>query len=515
MTDRRRPESLDVDTLLRVDVQNELQRVAEAQLEGSWQIPAELVRRAIAAEATQVDVDIRSGARRAAVSVRDDGQPISSTELERLVMLLDRGREEKARHHALTELEEHGGAAWIALAGLHPRRLQIISRDLELVYERHDARDEIALRRVSPQEGTRVILEAPLDVPQASQWLLSACRFAPVPVSLRGHRIPRGFSNTLIARKLGKNLRGAVALLRDGDIATIWLLHHGIVLGHLTLPECMPFEAGIEVPVETLSAADAREAAQPLLESVRAAAAQLARLAGKEASDWPPQAVARLRQLVLEGLVREPTREELHRVRAFPVLVERGQQRQLHSIAELRVHSTLVALFPKQSPTRFSLPDEPVVILDPQERGPFTEITGLALVPPPSRIAARTLFANLRLGLRRLVDRISRLRSQLPGAPRPIDIASLNDQEARFIQQLRTALEPDELEPVLCAGAGTIRQREGRLLLPRRNVVVQRAMERIDQSERWLYPATVALLDGRSLPSTTLRKAWLHALGLR
>ena len=45
-----------IDELLTIDAESELRKLAEATLEGPWQAPAELVRRALAAGARRVDV---------------------------------------------------------------------------------------------------------------------------------------------------------------------------------------------------------------------------------------------------------------------------------------------------------------------------------------------------------------------------------------------------------------------------------------------------------------------------
>ena len=50
--------SVDLRELLRIDIEAELRKLTVAQLPGPWQLPAELVRRAIRAGASEIDVEL-------------------------------------------------------------------------------------------------------------------------------------------------------------------------------------------------------------------------------------------------------------------------------------------------------------------------------------------------------------------------------------------------------------------------------------------------------------------------
>lgn len=49
---------IDVSGLLTIDVASELRKLSLAQIQGPWQLPSELVRRALRDGATQVEVDL-------------------------------------------------------------------------------------------------------------------------------------------------------------------------------------------------------------------------------------------------------------------------------------------------------------------------------------------------------------------------------------------------------------------------------------------------------------------------
>lgn len=490
-------EHLDIDRLLRVDVANELQRVAEAQLEGSWQIPTELVRRALASRARTVQVEVRRGLLR----IADDGDGVLPRHLECLAQLLDSSRPPTERHQALIELEASDGAVWIALAGLHPRSLTITSASGSL---RLDG-TAMQLTQGGASGGTRIELRTSgVDAQRAGQWLRSACRFADARISLQGSPIERGFRSALCTTELAEPLNGSIALPDSGDTATVWLLSHGIVLGHLSLPECIPFEAALNVSTGgSLSAADAREAARPHLESLKEAAAWLAQSVA--ASDSAVHVRPRLRKLVLEGLIREPGRSTLRAARVFEALVESHPK--WLSLSDLGGAMSACVLFPSQKPERFALGDQPVLLLTPTERGPFTEVSGLALVAPQRRNASRTLMARLRLLVRRLADGARRLAGRLRAGAKPVAPEQLRPEESQLLQQLETALR---VQPVFCEGAGRIRRTGRRLYLPRQNALVRAAIERVSESPTWLYPVGMALLQGRETPQPGVRARWLR-----
>ena len=72
--------AVDIGALLTIDVDAELRKLATAQLQGPWQIPAELVRRSMAAGASRVDVSFS----RRRVRVEDDGRVIDVAQAQAL-----------------------------------------------------------------------------------------------------------------------------------------------------------------------------------------------------------------------------------------------------------------------------------------------------------------------------------------------------------------------------------------------------------------------------------------------
>jgi hypothetical protein len=98
-------------------------------------------------------------------------------------------------------------------------------------------------------------------------------------------------------------LRGRLAIPSEGETAHAWLLEHGIVTGHVAIPDAPCFEAALELGSDATdgSAARLREALQPhVLTVVDQAVALLVRMA-QQASTLPEPARARLARLLLQS----------------------------------------------------------------------------------------------------------------------------------------------------------------------------------------------------------------------
>ncbi|MCA9686888.1 MAG: hypothetical protein KC457_32280, partial [Myxococcales bacterium] len=189
-------ERLDVGSLLTIDVESELRKLTQAQLQGPWQLPAELVRRALRGGATRIEVELG----RSRLSVRSEGDCISYEVLRELAALLDDKRQPERRHRALSTLERLGALSLLGLVGLEPGSLQIATpagsdsqHPLGLEWKRGSA---VVLQRFSPPgpRQTEIILRgAKLDRTRAREWLIAVARHAPAPIIVDGRPlIPEG-----------------------------------------------------------------------------------------------------------------------------------------------------------------------------------------------------------------------------------------------------------------------------------------------------------------------------------
>lgn len=515
--------TIDLGGLLTIDVASELRKLAGAQIQGPWQIPAELVRRALRASARTVDVRIE----RSGVIVSDDGGPIPPRMLEWTATLLDERRSNADRHQALTALEEHGGLVFLVIAGLRPKYLRVATRSAseEVVLEwGASGTAKLSRTRTSSPPGTEVGLRAPsLDRRQIDQWLNNVCRFAPGQIRVDGKKIPHGFERAAVHGALNGPLRGRIAIPTEGETAHVWLLEHGLVSGHLTVPDAPCFEAAVELgsAATDLNPARLREQVTPHVAALVERAAGLLATLGQRSSALPEKLRARTARLLLAALRKRVAVERLITVPIFRVVDGGGSG--FADLAELKEACqrsptgvrTLTALYPSQKAERFALGSSKVLVADTTERCRLAELINVRFRPPDSRDTAGSLSAMVKRGLDAMGRGLGRVGSRLrhPLTSSPLPDGMLESAELNLISGLREHIcegpRNDVRDCFIAKGGGPIRTSDGQLLLPRSNPTVRAAVRAVHHDPKWLYPAALALLDGRGLPSSKARARWL------
>lgn len=516
---------IDVGGLLTIDVASELRKLSLAQLQGPWQLPSELVRRALRDGATRVEVDLA----RHRAEVRDNGRGVPETHLEWTSVLLDRRRSNGERHAALTALEATGELVLLMLAGLEPRTLQIRSarggRVVCLAFQRGRT-PWITIDATPESDSTVVVVQhAELDRRRAAEWLAGAARFSPASVLVDGKPVDVGFQGTFGPRSLSDPLRGRVAIPLEGDTAHVWLLEHGLVTGHVAVPEAPCFEAAVELGDSArteLSAASLREAMKPHVETlVRQAMGSLVHVA-RDVSVYPEHARRRLTRLVLQAMRRRLLMPSMARVPVFRVVDGTGERSvDMMTLREEVMRSgterVLLALYPSQPPERYALNQGMVLVADETERSLLAELFGLRFRAPDLRDDAHGLFAawrrlvygTLRGGARML----DLLRHPLRRPALPED--RLAPDERNFLHALRshTLGGPRVVSELhMCEGKGPPRrtaESPPQLLLPRDNPVVKACVQAVARDPAWVYPAWLAMLDGHALPPRSARQRWV------
>lgn len=528
--------AIDVRSLLTIDVDAELRKLATAQLQGPWQIPAELVRRSLSSGAGKVE--LRLGRNR--VSVVDDGGPIPGTSLASLAVLLDPRAPTDARHRALLDLEEAGSVALLALGGLEIESLELRSGD--------GAGEEIGLelRRGRPPRlergkrggprGTRVTLVAEgLDPGRARSWLADVARFAGGAVSVNGEAIADGLEDYLVSAPVRlsladeRTLEGHLAIPRSGDTPRLWLLQHGLVATHQGLTKSPTFDAILELgPLAPprATAADLRELVAPLLGPMADEAARLMLRAAERLPTMGGDAQRRLLSLLLQSARLGRRRREIEAARLIPCMIGHGEPRAWRSIADLRRSAeadpagqgVIAALYPGQESDEVILGGPPVAILDAAARSTITELFGIRFRPPPRQLGGGARQGPLGDAWERLGDLVGGIAAALHlGIGPPLPDAVLSPAERLLVEHLRAVLPgtgPEApAEITFCRGRGPVRQTRGqprRLLLPRDNPEVKACARAVATNPAWVYPAGIVLLRGRALPSVGARSTWLR-----
>ncbi len=507
---------LDVHSLLQIDVAAELRKLAQAQLQGSWQVGAELVRRSIGAGAQRVEVETSRGR----LVARDDGGMLSRQVLEDLAALLDERAEPDRRHLALTRLEQGGFVALLAIAGLELRsvRIQTAVHEGGLLLQ-ISSEGTATLRRFEPpcSPGTEIELNGlRFDRAKTRSWIADVCRFAPVDVMLDGRALTPGLEHSMARAVLSEPLRGEVSIPPSGEVARVWLLMHGVVSTHVTVTSTPAFDAAVEMsglvaPLAT--AADLRESLERRLDLLLDQVAGILISLGGRLGELDPA----LRRRILQQLLRAAGRLRTKQIAALPIIPchdAHGEMR-LVSMVEMREQAgrgdgSVPVLLPSQDPRDFAIAER-VFVLEEHERAMLAELLELRFVTPRPAARRRGLGSRVR-------ERIGRWRRGLWSRAvglihpaRPIEESGMRGPERAAVRELARALGPEGPRPVLCHGAGPVREVRAELLMPRDNPQVQAALAGIARDPSWAYPAALALAAGERSPTRTARDQWLAA----
>ncbi|MBK9756986.1 MAG: hypothetical protein IPO88_26520 [Nannocystis sp.] len=534
--------TVDLRELLRIDIEAELRKLTVAQLQGPWQMPAELVRRAVRAGASEIDVKLGRGS----CSVRDDGPPLPVEQLRELAAMLDPSVPAERRHHALLALEAAGGLALLALAGLGATQLDLRAHSggkcRRLTWRANQGPPTLSEETdPSGPRGTELHLRgAEIDPTQARSWLRDVGRFVPGVLRLDGEVINTGLRNYLACERFALGPRGEpprvhghVAVAAQGEQARVWLLHGGVVATHLGLSAVPCFDAIVELggstPVQA-TAADLRAALQPHVTALADLGIGLLMHIARRLPELEAPAIqARILTLLLQALRTRRRLKELMQVPMLPCWTPHDPDARHAlparwlSLAELTNNRepgsklvgeapVILALYPEQNPADHALPDSPVLRLDAAERSALTELFGLRFrAPPPRSEGVGRLRARLRRGLRRVGQALAGTLRLGPGAPLPD--AALRPDERALLDNLRAVLPggPDSI--VLCAGHGAPQQHggpRGQLRVGRDHPDLLACLAAMRRGPAWTYPACLTLLAGHAMPASSARASWLR-----
>ncbi len=502
------------DIELKIDFAAALAKLAPAQLQGTWQLPTELTRLAIASGARSVELEIR----RSRLRLRAPGARVDALAVRDLGTVLDEEVPASERHRALVGLEERDALALAALAALPRRQLDLVAGGEDSWRLTMKAEKRPRFERAGTQPRFELTLTGiRLDAAAAKHWLKHNGRFAPVPITLGRQPLFRGFHHPAIRVRRLEPLPAALAIARRGELPRLWLLRHGIISTRATIPGYPAFEAAVEmmsISSPGSTSATLREAVQPYVEPlVRAAVDLIAQLA-RHAKKLDEGLRQRAGRLLLEAAQRERFRGQLAPVRVFPRIAADGS-RDMVSIADLerlaRTGREVVhALAVDQAPQSFALGAGGVLVVSGGERALLGDLLGVAFSTPAPRPRPRRSPRRLWQELRaRAAFAWHRLRGRL------LAEGDLSPSEKSFVEAVRGM--PAGAMPrsaVFRAGAGRFHfTADGRLLLPRRNPVVAASIGAVRRDAAWLYPVLVGLLDGYEMPSEELRRKFLIYLG--
>ncbi len=489
--------------LLSVDPDAAFDSVVHDQLGGPYQVPAELVRLAIAFGAHRVEVECRRGR----VLVEARGTVVPETAIEALSRASGQG-DDIARLQALAALEDLGASALGWAVGLNPRRLVIRT------WERHRVTtlsakggEPFRLSHGAGRQEDRFFIELTgphLNHKRALRWLEIACRFSPVAVVVNGRDVRHELDSGCFRARIASPLPAVVALGVDLDAPRMWLLRHGVVATRVGVPNWPPFEAAVELQGHVegrVSAAQLRQAVAPHLETLISRVVEL----GVRVVPRIPELGFRQRQRITLFLLKAAERglslEAIRRASLFEV-VDVNETRWVSLEALERWRGTLPGVVDcGSSPEDVEFP---YLCLGVREREKTSGLIGRAL---SGAVINRAGFGAT---IGRLARVLLEFAQEMLG-PRPIPDSDLTHGERVLIRALEGALRAGgkPIGVTLCPGRRAPRRWGRRLRLARDQPSIRRAIQVVSEEPACVYVVAIALKLPRWTVAADTRSEWL------
>jgi len=530
-------------SLLQIDFDAAIAKLAWSQLQGTWQLPAELARLAISSGARSLSFDIEG--RHLAMTV--SGGRLRHRVLSGFVSVLDLRLDAVDRHRAMVELEELGASVLSAIACSPSVSITLGIGKSEGLRVHRSPDGELQVLNPSDSAIEQADFELTIDglsleADRAVKWLRRTSRFAAVPITVGGAEVRRGFRRAMAEAKLvvepadarpgkpyrpGPPLTCTVAISPSGATPRLWLLQNGVVKTHATVPGYPAFEAAIEMaPVSdeqwqeksqgraaSVTGAALRERLNPYVEALVDASVRLMIEAAPTATGKGEASRSRIARLLLEAALKRRRLSEVSGVELFPLMTA-GECRLISVDVVNRLirvkeggGCSLEAIPPGRSPREFALSGQGALALSQGERTLFSELLQVAFSSPPARLRQS--------GVLRFMERVEEWCSSF----RRVHGSALADSELAAGERAFLAcyrdLAKDEEMPAVEFRTGDHRPRstaEGSLVLPRDNRLVKACVEAVARDASWFYPAITALLCSKALPSKDARRRWFANL---
>jgi len=496
------------DQLFDIDVAAEVATLCGAQLQGPWQVPAELVRLASARGATGVEIRRSRGG----LELEVDELVTTRDELTDLATVLDDQARPRHRQDAIARLEAGGGTALLWATGIAGSRFELTCRAVGVRWGIEVRRGRARLTGSDDRSGvaTGTMMwwrGAGRSNRPAIRWLETALRFLPIPVELDHRPLERGLPDGLFRMRVAEPLAAELVVTAGGDMPALWLLNHGVLSARAVVPGYPAFSAAIEmhgVAAPEAGPDELRSMANPFLPRlIDQAVTMLVLLAERlPAVDEPVR--RRLTTLLLRSAELDLQRQRVMGLEIVPV--RSGRTRRMISPTELAaIAADRGGVLRSTDPGPSSPPPGvgPIVEASAEERRLLRALLGIRFEHhggerAPSEPVPRLLGALRRGG--------SRLRGLL--GHRPLDDRALSTDEHCFV----AAAARSGLDVGFVAGDGPIRRRGARLELARHADRVVHSVQAVASDEIWLYPALLAIgADETEIPDS-LRIRWIEAL---
>jgi hypothetical protein len=502
------------DRFLTIDVSSELATLCEAQLRGTWQVPAELVRLAVRIGATEVSV--RS--RKHSFDISWQGPTIDDEVLADLRSALDTDLGPDHRQRAIAALEEPGMEAVLWAAGLRGARLRIACSDASRRWVFEDRRRRGLKSKKGPgsDEAKSVVIQwrcAGLDQRRAIRWLAIASRFATARILVDGTALPTGFVGGLYHLQLEEPVPCRLGLTRSGEEPVLWLLRDGVVSARASVPGYPPFEAAVELGGKVApgaSAADMRRAVTPFVGDLVDRAVWMMVQVSDRLSEMAAGDRDRVGLLLLRAAHKGIRAREICRLPLLKTASNHDLRLSVEGIRQLADQrgGMLAAIDAGEKPTGDLLDPQSTLLASSEVRHLLAGLTGVRFQSPSRR--HQSFCRGITDRFRATADHL-RQRARGVFARREVPPGELRPLETDLLTAILTAVAP--LNVSLCEGQGSAGWTAGGVVVPRAHPALKAGADLVSGDSTWLYPILLALEMGQETPHD-LRRRWLETQDL-
>lgn len=221
------------ESLLSIDVNGHLQKLADHTHRSAYHYPVELVRTALDRGADQIDIRIQSQR----LEIVDNGGGIKKEQIKNLFRLMDFSQPPEEREEAIESLKGRRGIGILAIFSPSPQSILIEnvtarqSQSIRISVEKGETK---SAGEPSLSRGTRIVLFRKTDDrDQEMSILRHYCRGVGEKITLNGRPLKKKpiLTETMVKIEAGSssNYKEAeVGIPVKGDICKIWLMDQGI-----------------------------------------------------------------------------------------------------------------------------------------------------------------------------------------------------------------------------------------------------------------------------------------------
>jgi hypothetical protein len=495
------------DDLFAIDVTAEVATLCGAQLQGSWQVPAEVVRLANSRGAPRVVIDRARGG----IRMELDGAIASAPELTDVVIVFDESVRPDLRQAAISRIEAGGGQALLWMAGLPGSRLSLECRSGPHAHRLDVRGGRVRLTEIEPVGGPPSTVMrwwcSVRDRRRAAAWLRTALRFLPVPVVVFGQPVERGFRDGLYRMRTAEPLPAELAVTATGDAPTLWLLEHGVLSTRAVIPGYPAFSAAVEmngVVPHGASGAELRSAVTPYLPRLIDEATRMLILLADRLPTVEETIRQRLTTLLLGSAVARVRKGQVMGLPLIPVRTVAGRRLEtVTALGSLAAERGGVLTGAEGGSDNQRGCARAQVEAGPEELSLLTELTGV-------RVERRTGGHRPAEAGRRLMAMFGKIWHRLRAliGPRPLPPSELSEDEGRLIERAAEA----GVRLALVPGRGRPRRVGSRHLVGRERAELVAVSRPMPDADVWLYPELIAITgEDPGLPEG-LRDRWLEAM---